>query len=80
MSALVRAALASPAPSLSARAIARLATRALWDELALAPKPGLVSLSDNGAHDDMDAGTFVRSLFALRRHFGALDAAGARAA
>src|SRR5215218_8925909 len=38
-------------------AIARLATRALWDELALFPKPGLISLRDAGAHSDMDAST-----------------------
>ena len=61
-------------------AIARLATRALWEELAVFPKPGLVSLRDAGAHSDMDASTFVRSLFALRGHFRALAAAGARAA
>jgi triphosphoribosyl-dephospho-CoA synthase len=70
---------ASPA-TLSPRAIAKLATRALWDELTLCPKPGLVSLRDAGAHDDMSARTFVQSLFALRRHFAALAAAGAAAA
>jgi len=61
-------------------AIARLATRALWEELAVFPKPGLVSLRDAGAHSDMDASTFVRSLFALRGYFRAIAAAGARAA
>ena len=60
--------------------LARLATRALWDELALDPKPGLVSLRDAGAHSDMSARTFVRSLFALRGHFAAFAAAGERAA
>ena len=60
--------------------IAQLATRALWDELALYPKPGLVSLRDAGSHTDMDASTFVRSLFALRDHFRAISAAGASAA
>ena len=65
------------APPTAPRAFARLATLALWDELALCPKPGLVSLRDAGAHDDMSARTFVRSLFALRRHFAALAAAGA---
>jgi triphosphoribosyl-dephospho-CoA synthase len=71
---------APPAASRAPRAVARLATLALWDELALCPKPGLVSLRDEGAHDDMDARTFVRSLFALRRHFAALAAAGAEGA
>jgi len=64
----------------SPRALGRLASRALWHELALHPKPGLVSLHDSGAHADMDARTFVRSLFALRPHFAALAAAGASGA
>jgi len=59
-------------------ALARLATRALWDELALHPKPGLVSFQNAGAHADMDARTFVRSLFALRPHFAAAAVAGAQ--
>jgi len=58
--------------------LGRMAARALWLELALDPKPGLVSLYDTGAHTDMDARTFVRSLFALRPHFAGLAAAGAR--
>jgi triphosphoribosyl-dephospho-CoA synthase len=60
----------------AARAIGRQAIRSLWAELALYPKPGLVSLRDSGAHDDMDASTFVRSLFTLRRYFAAIAAAG----
>ena len=55
--------------ALSTAAIGRAATLALHDELALAPKPGLVTLLDNGSHDDMDAHTFMRSLFALRSYF-----------
>lgn len=57
---------------------ARAATVALYDELALYPKPGLVSLLDNGSHTDMDAGTFLRSLFALRHYFVRITEAGAR--
>ena len=49
--------------------IGRAATVALYDELALAPKPGLVSFADSGSHTDMDARTFLRSLFALRHYF-----------
>jgi triphosphoribosyl-dephospho-CoA synthase len=67
-------------PLRSPRTLARLAVRALWQELALHPKPGLVSLHDTGAHADMDARTFVRSLFALRRYYAAFAAAGARGA
>jgi triphosphoribosyl-dephospho-CoA synthase len=58
--------------------IGRAATLALHDELALAPKPGLVSFVDSGSHRDMDANTFMRSLFALRRSFPAFAALGAQ--
>ena len=57
--------------------IGRAAIRALHTELLLYPKPGLVSAVDNGAHDDMDAGTFLRSIFALRHYFKAIASAGA---
>jgi triphosphoribosyl-dephospho-CoA synthase len=57
--------------------VARLAVRSLYQELALYPKPGLVSLVDTGSHDDMDASTFVRSLFSLRRYFLDIALAGA---
>lgn len=61
---------------LSTAAIGRAATLALYDELSLAPKPGLVTLADSGSHDDMDAHTFMRSLFSLRHYFGEISAAG----
>lgn len=59
-----------------AAAVARLAVRSLYHELCLYPKPGLVSLVDNGSHDDMDAQTFVRSLFSLRHYFRQICLAG----
>jgi triphosphoribosyl-dephospho-CoA synthase len=62
------------------RSVGRAAVLALYDELALAPKPGLVTLSDSGSHTDMNARTFTRSLFALRAYFlqvASLGAAGA---
>lgn len=61
-------------------AIGRAATLALHDELALAPKPGLVTPSSPGSHDDMDAHTFMRSLFALRGYFVRIAALGAESA
>jgi triphosphoribosyl-dephospho-CoA synthase len=61
-----------------AATVARHAVRSLYQELALYPKPGLVSLVDTGSHDDMDASTFVRSLFSLRRYFQDIALAGAR--
>jgi len=64
------------APSAGAHEIGRAAVLALHDELALAPKPGLVSFVDNGSHEDMDAHTFMRSLFALRHYFSAIVALG----
>nr|WP_081763224.1 triphosphoribosyl-dephospho-CoA synthase [Agrilactobacillus composti] len=42
-------------------AITQLATRALFYEVALYPKPGLVDPIDNGAHHDMDLSTFMDS-------------------
>lgn len=56
--------------------VARLALRSLYRELQLYPKPGLVSLVDNGSHSDMDAGTFMRSLFSLRHYFIRITQAG----
>ncbi len=63
-----------------ANSIARYAVASLHAELVLYPKPGMVSLIDNGAHTDMDAATFMRSMFALRRYFVAIAHAGMRRA
>lgn len=60
--------------------LGRAAVRALYEELALHPKPGLVSPIDSGAHSDMDVQTFLRSLFALRTYFRDIAAAGAAGA
>ena len=60
--------------------LACLAVRSLYAELVLYPKPGLVSLRDNGAHSDMNAETFLRSLFSLRRYFDDIAIAGMRSA
>ncbi|MDB5793815.1 MAG: mdcB [Noviherbaspirillum sp.] len=54
----------------------RLAVRCLYAELTLYPKPGLVSLVDNGSHGDMTAETFMRSMFALRHYFILITRAG----
>ncbi|OYU42986.1 MAG: triphosphoribosyl-dephospho-CoA synthase MdcB [Burkholderiales bacterium PBB4] len=59
--------------------VARYAVRALYAEVALEPKPGLVSFRDNGSHTDMTAATFVRSLFSLRHYFPQMAQAGAHA-
>ncbi len=71
-------ALRQPLARVDAQALGRAATVSLYDELALAPKPGLVSFVDSGSHHDMDAGTLLRSLFALRHYFPAIAAAGAQ--
>jgi len=76
----MKARLARIADAPSAQQIGRAATLALYDELALSPKPGLVTLTDRGSHADMDAHSFMRSLFALRSYFvriAELGAAGA---
>lgn len=66
--------------TLFARTVARMAVRALYAELTLYPKPGLVSLVDNGSHQDMNAATFMRSLFSLRHYFRDITLAGFRGA
>jgi len=68
------------APGLAPQAIGRAATLALHDELALSPKPGLVTPTDTGSHTDMDAHTFMRSLFALRGYFVRIAGLGAHGA
>jgi triphosphoribosyl-dephospho-CoA synthase len=76
----IRTEAAAPFTPLAGRtfcsAIARRAVRSLYAELTLYPKPGLVSLVDNGSHDDMTATTFLRSLFALRHYFREITRAG----
>lgn len=56
------------------------AIRSMHAELVLYPKPGLVSLIDNGSHSDMDADLFMRSLFSLRHYFKDMAHAGSIAA
>lgn len=58
--------------------LGRAAVRALYAEISLEPKPGLVSFRDCGSHPDMDGGTFLRSLFALRSYFPGIAQAGAQ--
>jgi triphosphoribosyl-dephospho-CoA synthase len=65
-----------PGATRFAAGIALLAVRSLHAELVLYPKPGLVSLVDNGSHDDMNAATFMRSLFSLRHYFRHICLAG----
>jgi triphosphoribosyl-dephospho-CoA synthase len=55
---------------------ARIAVGCLHAELVLYPKPGLVSLVDNGSHADMNAATFMRSMFSLRHYFARICRAG----
>jgi triphosphoribosyl-dephospho-CoA synthase len=62
--------------ALLARIAARAALRSLYAELCLYPKPGLVSKVDSGSHQDMDAATFMRSLFSLRHYFQQITLAG----
>lgn len=58
--------------------LAKYAVRSLHTELMLFPKPGLVSAVDSGSHHDMDAKTFMRSLFSLRHFFKRIAQAGWR--
>jgi triphosphoribosyl-dephospho-CoA synthase len=61
-----------------ARDVARAAVHALYDEVMIGPKPGLVTRIDSGSHRDMDASTFVRSLFSLRHYFAEVTRSGQR--
>jgi triphosphoribosyl-dephospho-CoA synthase len=56
--------------------VGHAAVRALYAEVSLEPKPGLVSFRDQGSHQDMDGSTFLRSLFALRGYFPRMAQAG----
>lgn len=47
-----------PNPYKIARYFAKKAVQALYDEVALYPKPGLVSFIDSGAHQDMNGALF----------------------
>ena len=49
---------------------------ALREELAVHPKPGLVSHVDKGSHPDMDAGCFLASIECLEPFFERMAAAG----
>ncbi len=60
--------------------IADMATTALRDELAVHPKPGLVSHVDAGSHDDMDAETFEMAIAAIAPFFADLARAGSEGA
>src|SRR5438874_2762001 len=53
----------------TAHRLGRYAVNSLHAELVLYPKPGLVSPGDNGAHLDMNAAMFMKSLMALRHYF-----------
>lgn len=75
--ALTRQTPQTPQPHFAAT-VARLAVASLYAELCLYPKPGLVSPFDTGSHTDMDATTFMRSLFALRHYFKQICRAGLR--
>lgn len=52
-----------------ARYYAKIAVRSLYNEVALYPKPGLVSFVDSGVHGDMDGKLFFKSLLGLRHYF-----------
>lgn len=57
-------------------AVTSLAEEALWQELALTPKPGLVDKHNTGAHRDMDHALFARSIQAITPWFSCFDDAG----
>ena len=54
---------------LNSNNVARIATYALFYELSLSPKPGLVTLIDQGSHKDMDYIDFFKSALVLHDYF-----------
>ena len=54
-----------------------LCLAALYHEASAWPKPGLVTPRDCGSHDDMDIGTFLRSIDALQGTFARMARAAA---
>ncbi len=46
-----------------------LALKALIREICLSPKPGLVDMNNNGAHQDMNFQTFIKSISAISSWF-----------
>ncbi len=56
--------------------IAELATKSLFEELKLYPKPGLVSYVDTGSHSDMDFATFESAIKALHSYWQQMAIAG----
>jgi len=69
-----------PKSTLAATRLAGAALDALHEELALYPKPGLVSFVDTGSHADMKSCTFLRSIASLHAYFVQIAALGATAA
>lgn len=49
--------------------ISNFATKALYYEVTISPKPGLVDRFDSGAHSDMDFFTFINSIESLAPFF-----------
>ena len=58
--------------------ISELALEALWEEVELDFKPGLVCLHSQGSHDDMDIKTFHKSIVALAPHFRQYEEIGTK--
>lgn len=68
--------LAASESSRAVETIGEAAAHALRLELAVAPKPGLVTLVSSGSHTDMDAATFLASIAAITPYFHEIAAAG----
>ncbi|MBA7575658.1 2-(5''-triphosphoribosyl)-3'-dephosphocoenzyme-A synthase [subsurface metagenome] len=56
------------------------AQKAMFYELAVTPKPGLVDLRNCGSHSDMDLLSFIKSSFTLSPYFGFFAECGLNAA
>ncbi len=58
------------------RKVANMASQAIYYEISLTPKPGLVDKDSSGVHTDMDYRTFIDSTVIISSYFGELVNAG----
>ncbi|NIY47733.1 triphosphoribosyl-dephospho-CoA synthase CitG [Cedecea colo] len=62
--------------AVSSLSVPELAQQALWEEVWLTPKPGLVDSANNGSHRDMNLALFQKSIAAISPWFSVFHALG----
>lgn len=49
--------------------VEKIAYKSIIREIFTTPKPGLVDLNNQGSHNDMDVGTFLKSSYTIKKYF-----------